>query len=120
VADSDRRASEQQIAEQLGGELLRIHEEAYGRSAGAVSVKLVDDCVVVFLDELELQRSEEFLIDHGQAETVLHTRGMFQEAIEATFRAAVERATGRRVTSFASLTKLDPNYCVEVFRLAAR
>ena len=38
-------------------------------------------------------------------------------AIETTFRAAVERATGRRVVSFASVIKLDPNYSVEIFRL---
>jgi hypothetical protein len=42
----------------------------------------------------------------------------YQQAIETTFRAAVERATGRRVVSFASITKLSPHYVVEVFRLA--
>ena len=40
-----------------------------------------------------------------------------EQAIETTFRSAVERATGRRVVSFASATKLAPNYVVEVFRL---
>lgn len=106
------------VAERLGGELLEIHKEAYGHGAGKVSVNFVGDSVVVFLDELELQRSEEFLIENGKAELVLQTRSAFQGRIEATFRAAVERATGRKVVSFASTTKLDPNYCVEVFRLA--
>jgi hypothetical protein len=41
----------------------------------------------------------------------------YQQAIETTFRAAVEGTTGRRVVSFASITKLSPNYVVEVFPL---
>ena len=48
---------------------------------------------------------------------VIEVRGRYQQAIETTFRAAVERITGRRVTSFASVTKLEPNYVVEIFRL---
>jgi uncharacterized protein YbcI len=61
-----------------------------------------DDAVVVFFDDLKLQRSEEFLIDQGHRESVISTRNMYQQAIEATFRAAVERIIGRRVVSFAS------------------
>jgi hypothetical protein len=45
---------------------------------------------------------------------------MFQEAIETTFSSAVERATGRRVIAFLSQTNLDPNFAVEIFRLAPR
>jgi len=100
----------EQVAEQLGEELLEIHLQTYGHGAGKVTVNFLDNSVVVFLDEIELQRSEEFLIDNGKAEMVLQTRAAFQEKIEATFRAAVERATGRKVISFASTTKLDPNY----------
>jgi uncharacterized protein YbcI len=114
MADADLTRA----AEQLSSELLDIHREAYGHGAGKVSVHFTDDSVIVFLDELELQRSEEFLIENGQAEMVLRTRSAFQEKIQASFRAAVERATGRRVVSFASTTKLDPNYAVEIFRLA--
>ena len=35
----------------------------------------------------------------------------------ATFIAAVERATGRRVTSFLSKMNLNPHFVVEIFRL---
>lgn len=102
----------------IAQELLRIHEESYGASAARAQALLGEDSVVVFLDDLELQRSEEFLIGAGQAQAVIDVRGRYQQAIETTFRAAVERATGRRVISFVSATKLDPNYVVEIFRLA--
>ena len=42
----------------------------------------------------------------------------YEAAIETTFQAAVERATGRRVVSFVSATKLSPNYAVEIFHAA--
>jgi uncharacterized protein YbcI len=76
------------------------------------------DDIVVYLDGLELQRIEEFLIERGHADRVIEQRSHFQQAIEPTFKAAVERMTGRRVISFASVTKLDPNYAIEIFRLA--
>jgi uncharacterized protein YbcI len=101
----------------LGTELLRIHEESYGATAREVRVHVLDDAVVCFLDELQLMPNEEFLINAGRSETVLEMRSQFQQAIETTFRAAVERATGRSVVSFVSVTKLAPNYAVEIFRL---
>ena len=65
---------------------------------------LSDDLVVVVLDELVLQHSEQFLVGAGEGQAVIDVRGRYQQAIETTFRAAVERATGRRVVSFASVT----------------
>ena len=113
MAEETGRAVEDQIAK----ELLRIHEDSYGKSAETVEVLISDDAVVVFMDGLELQRAEEFLIESGDPDSVIEVRGRYQRAIEATFRAAIERATGRRVNSFASVTKLDPNYICEIFRL---
>lgn len=106
------------IGNQLGAELLKIHEDSYG--TGAVSTRaLVDgDAIVVFLDGLELQQNEQLLIEGGFADSVLTQRSEFQQAIKPVFCAAVERVSGRRVVSFASMTKLDPTYSVEIFRLA--
>ena len=98
-------------------ELLAILRDSYGTSAGSAKAYINEDSVVVFFDDLQLQRSEEYLIGAGEGQAVIDVRNHFQQAIETTFRAAVERATGRRVTSFASMTKLDPHYAVEVFRL---
>ena len=123
MADPDEsvRWTEDRVLEaELGAELVQLLLESYGTGAGDVRVLFGEDAVVAFFDDLELQKSEEFLIARGHEESVLAARSSFQQAIEATFRAAVERIIGRRVTSFASLTKLDPNYAVEIFRLAPR
>lgn len=46
---------------------------------------------------------------------------LLQKAIEPTFRAAVERATGRRVIGFASHIQLEePRFMAEIFRLEPR
>jgi len=106
------------ITQELARELLAVHEESYGKSAKNVRVHVLDDDVIVFLDDIELQRNEEFLIEKGRGDLVLATRSGFQQSIETTFKAIVERATGRTVTAFLSATSLDPPFCVETFRLA--
>jgi len=110
----------QDVERALADELLRIHLETYGKGAGSAKALVSDDIIVVMLDDLELLANEEFLVGAGEAQAVIEVRGRYQQAIETTFRGAVERATGRRVVSFASVTKLDPNYAVEIFRLGAR
>jgi hypothetical protein len=110
-----------QTEQKLAEELLQIHIQSYGRGAASARVYCHDDLVVALLDDLQLLPNEEFLIANGQQEGVVELRGRFQQAIETTFRAAVERVTGRVTTSFASITRLgNPNYAVEVFRLGER
>lgn len=109
-----------QIERELADELLRLHTESYGKGAEAARVHLIDDLVVCLLDGVELLPNERFLIESGEEQGVLEVRARYQQAIESTFSAAVERATGRRVVSFTSQTKLDPDYSVEIFRLAPR
>jgi uncharacterized protein YbcI len=117
--EQDKRSPDDEAIEsELAEELLRLLHESYGTGAGSVHAVFSEEAVVVFFDDLELQKSEQFLVDQGHGESVVTTRSMYQQAIEGTFRAAVERIIGRRVTSFASITKLDPNYAVEIFRLA--
>jgi uncharacterized protein YbcI len=103
---------------QLAADLLKIHEDSYGATAARAKVHVLDDTVIAFLDGIELMPNEQFLIDNGRSEAVVAVRTQYQYAIETTFRAAVERATGRRVVSFASITKLAPNFVAEIFRLA--
>jgi len=114
---SDESGPVQDAEVAIAMELHAILHDSYGVGAGSTKAYINEDSVVVFFDDLHLQRSEEYLIGAGEGRAVIDVRHHFQQAIEATFRAAVERATGRRVTSFASMTKLDPHYAVEVFRL---
>jgi uncharacterized protein YbcI len=110
--------SPQDTEQAISDELLRIHRETHGSGAERARVHVLDDAVVCFLDGLHLLPHEEFLIAGGRAQLVLDMRREYQSAVSTTFTAAVERATGRRVTHFSSDTSLDPNFSVEVFRLA--
>jgi uncharacterized protein YbcI len=98
--------------------VLAIHHASYGCGAGTVTAHILDDVVLVVLDKVELQPSEETLLEAGQDQTVAAVRDLFQETIQATFQAVVERATGRRVVAFTSHLALDDSpFSVEVFRL---
>jgi uncharacterized protein YbcI len=124
IQESEARAgqpSAQRIADSVAEQLLRIHEQSYGRAATAVMSHLIDDTLIVLFEGLELLPNEEFLIASGEADTVAHVRSQYQKAIEPTFRAAVERATGRRVRAFSSHVQLgDDPFTVEIFRLAPK
>lgn len=110
--------SPQQVTDEICRDLLAIHRDSYGRSAETAQAHWLGDTVVVILDGLELLPNEEFLLEHGHEQAIVNVRSQFQKAIEATFRAAVERATGRRVIGFASHTALEePMFAVEIFRL---
>ena len=103
---------------QIKGDVLDVHRSSYGTGAGEVTVHLLGDTVIVILDELELTPAEMTFLDDGNYETVQEMRDQFQSAIGHTFCAVVERATGRRVTSFLSNTSIPARYSVEIFRLA--
>ena len=110
---ADGKAARAQIA----SEILKVHEDSYGSGAESVTVQFADDLVVVWLNEIDLTLAERVLIDGGRSDTVLETRSAFQEAIEMTFCAVVERATGRRVVQFLSTSSLRFKCSVELFRL---
>lgn len=114
IDEPDLRMKADQIAEQL----VAVMTDSYGTSAGSTEVLVSENTIVVFFDDLELHKSEEFLIESGEGDKVVDIRHRYQAAIQSTYVAVVERTTGRRVLSFSSSTKLDPNYAVEVFRLA--
>jgi uncharacterized protein YbcI len=110
--------SAEEVREEVTREILRIHEESYGKGAGQAKAFLGEDFVVVVLDDLELLPNEKFLLEHGKHETVVQVRHQYQQAIQASFRAAIERATGRTVIGFASTTSIDePRFVAEIFKL---
>jgi uncharacterized protein YbcI len=110
--------SGKQVTDAIAREILRIHTESYGRGARSAAAEVVGDFVVVILDDLKLLPNEELLVEHGNQDAVTEVRHQYQAAIQAPFRAAVERATGRKVISFDSTTSVDdPPYMVGIFRL---
>jgi uncharacterized protein YbcI len=106
----------QGVREEISREILRVHDEAYGETAREAKVFVIDDIALVVI-EGEPTISERTLIDAGRGDAVIETREAFQEAIAPTFKAIVERATGRRVTSFISRHSIEPTYSVEFFLL---
>jgi uncharacterized protein YbcI len=101
---------------QISREILRVHEETYGYGASSVMTRVIDDVVLVVLD-VDLSQAEQALIDGGRGDAVKSQREAFQEVIGPTFKAIVERATGRQVDVFMSHMNVDPVFSVELFRL---
>lgn len=103
----------------ISRDLKRIFVESYGGGVLEARTWMMDEVVLAVLD-LELTPAERTLVAAGRSQTVRETRNQFQLAIGASFSAAVERATGRRVTTFLSETNVEPPFAVELFRLAPR
>jgi uncharacterized protein YbcI len=110
--------SEAEVRDEIAREILRIHEESYGNGAADAHTYIGEDFVVVVLDDLELLPNERFLVENGKHDTVMRVRTQYQHAIQASFRAAIERATGRTVIGFASTTSIEePRFVAEIFKL---
>jgi uncharacterized protein YbcI len=106
-----------EVRAEIVREISRVHEEAYGAGISNVEITMAGDLVAVAMD-VELSPAERTLADAGNGEAVRFTREEFQKAIKPTFCALVERATGRRVVSFASRMVVEPPWSAEIFRLA--
>lgn len=87
---------------EIGEELSGLHAQIYDEEARLAEVLLAEDAVVVLLDGVAPEREAD----------------RDEDAIEATFRAAIERILGRSVVAFSSFTKADPGCVCQVFRLA--
>lgn len=104
------------ISATISEQITAIHVETYATPITHVTTHVLDDLVVAVLD-IELSTIEQRMVTSGGGELVHQLRHAVQHEEEASFRAVVERATGRRVVGFASHTHLDPPWVAEVFRL---
>jgi uncharacterized protein YbcI len=64
-----------------------------------------------------LTHAEKSLTRSDQIDAVNHIRHLFQETMEADFRKAVERLTGRKVLAFISGNHIEPDIAAELFIL---
>src|SRR5919201_138764 len=92
-----------EVASAISREMVHIHNDSYGSHASDAKTYVLDDVVLSVID-IQLLPAEKVLIEAGRHELVQQIRHGFQQAIDASFRAAVERATGRRVIAFLSET----------------
>jgi uncharacterized protein YbcI len=96
--------------------IVRIHAEHYGKGATQAKTYAWDNLIVTVLRDV-LTVAERTLIEVDRADTVRDVRTTFQSGLETTFRAAIERLTGRRVQS--CMSQVDPirGLGIEVFVL---
>ena len=107
-----------ELANSISSEIAAVHRDSYGDEVETVRTHLLDDLVVCIMDIRLLTHERTLLTNGGNMDGVRRTRQQFQETIGSTFVAIVEHFTGRRVVGFLSDTHLEPNFTVELFRLA--
>ena len=81
------------LADSISQEMVRIHADSYGHGEVGAKTYILDDFVLSVID-IELLPSEQVLVDSGRPELVRQARHGYQEAIDVSFKAAVERVTG--------------------------
>ena len=104
------------VSAAISEQIAAIHVESYETPVKRVVTHVLDDLVVAVLD-IELSMIEKRMIEFGRGNLVHELRHAVQTAEAASFKAVVERATGRRVVAFASHTHIDPPFVAELFRL---
>jgi uncharacterized protein YbcI len=102
----------------ISAEVAGIHAAAYERQYERVSTLLDEDLAMCVL-RIELSPAEKVLISHRHREAVRDQRQAFEHTLAPALTAAVERATGRTVTTFHTNTLLDPDLTLLIFMFAA-
>jgi uncharacterized protein YbcI len=110
----------QKVGAEIAREISQVHADSYGAGVCNIDVQLGERFIALMMD-IELTPAERTLVSGGREDSVRISREAYQLAIEPTFRAIVERASGRRVEGFASRTVLEqdaPSWSAEIFRLS--
>jgi uncharacterized protein YbcI len=98
--------------------LVGIHTESLGRGPRRASTFYYGHVLVTLMHDV-LTPAEKSLTKTHQTDAVSRIRHLFQETMEADFREAVERITGRKVLAFISGNHLEPDVAAELFILDA-
>ena len=98
--------------------LVGIQTEYLGRGPRSASTFYYGHVLVTLMHDV-LTPAEKTLIQANQADAVDQIRHLFQKTMEADFREAVERLTGRKVLAFISGNHIGPDIAAELFILDA-
>ncbi len=101
----------------ISTEVARIHAAAYERDQRERVSTLLDEDMVLCVLRLELTHAETLLISRDHEHAVRDQRHAFELALAPTMSAAVERATGRTVSTFHTNTDLKPKLTMLIFTL---
>jgi uncharacterized protein YbcI len=96
--------------------LVGIHNQYLGRGPKTASTFHHGNVLVTLMNGV-LTHAEKSLSEAQHTDAVTHMRHLFQATMEADFRAAVERLTGRKVLAFISGNHIDPDIAAELFIL---
>ncbi len=96
--------------------LVGIQTEYLGRGPRSASTFHYGHVLVTLMHDV-LTPAERALTRNDHPEAVDHIRHLFQTTMEADFRQAVERLTGRKVLAFISGNHIEPDIAAELFIL---
>jgi uncharacterized protein YbcI len=96
--------------------LVGIHNQYLGRGPKTASTFHHGNVLVTLMNDV-LTHAEKSLTQAQHTDAVSHMRHLFQGTMEADFRAAVERLTGRKVVAFISGNHVEPDIAAELFIL---
>ncbi len=115
-AAAERELETGSIVAEIAREVVGIYAQYYGRGPTKAKAVWRNATVTVILEEV-FTKAEVVLVEAGKFESVRANRQAFQDEVEPLFRAAIERATGKRVRSFMSQVSPE-GIAAEVFVLA--
>lgn len=98
--------------------MVALHERYHHRAPAAAKTQLMDDELLACVMGGVYTDVEKTMIEIQRQTVVKDTRSAFQNAMQDTFIAEVERLAGRRVRTFISNSHVGPDLEIELFMLA--
>ena len=95
-----------------------LHQRYYHRSPVSAKTQMLGDDLLACVLGGVYTDVEKTMIELERAPAVKETRSAFQNAMQQRFIDAVERLSGREVTTFISDSHVGPDLEVELFMLA--
>jgi len=96
--------------------LVGIHADYLGRGPANASTFHRGNVIVTLMHDM-LTKVETVLAQKGRHHDVTEARGLFRQQMEADFRAAVERLTGRKVLALLQAQQIEPDVAASIFIL---
>jgi uncharacterized protein YbcI len=118
IGEPNEGARQMHATRELSRAIERLYKEHFGRGPESAYSHFVGPDTVMTVLVNTLTPVERTLVALGEQQRLRDIRTMFQHATEDKFRAAAERATGRKVIAFMSGIDVNHDTSCEVFTLA--
>jgi uncharacterized protein YbcI len=117
AADIEGPHNHQNVLREVSKGMVRIYKEQFGRGPETVWSRFAGPDAILTVLANSLTPIERTMLSMGHEERLRDIRLTFQHTAEDQFRAAVEKATGRRVIGFMSGMDVHNDLASEVFTL---